>query len=762
MLSVCMIVKNEETMLPGCLESVKNIASEIIIVDTGSNDSTMDIARQYGARVLEFPWNNNFAEARNMALTEARNPWILSIDADERITNPEELAFVLQHAAKDTYGFMVNLTSHAVKHGTTTKYVSQLLRLFRNHPAIKFEGMIHEQVVDCFTKWNFGFGASNIEVEHLGYNLSPEQMQAKQLRNLELLDYAISKTPTDAYMLYQRAKTYLALGNLRGAEHDTQQALTYAEPKGTVRPQALNYGGIIAYQLGDMNTAIQRAKESLTIVPKQAFSYYVLGECYTAQNNFTEALNAYLKLHEALEANDVLARVVGAYEMPGEQLAFCIGRSYLALGKQPEAEQYFKAGLLVNPNDVSCRIGLANCAMNNHKYSEARGLLYEAQTLSGNREDIAAFLTRVDEVEKQYAAIQQGTQPTTQRAKPFLSLCMIVKNEEDTLAECLESVRGVADEIVIVDTGSTDNTVAIAKRYGATVGYFEWIGDFAAARNEALKLCTGEWILYLDADERLQKESGAVVLQQLQSVPAQVGGVICTIVSPHRQTDDVSEVHKGGYPRIFRNYGYPNLYFKGRVHEQITPSLLEQGAHIIQSDIVINHTGYDIPRDEMEKKVQRNYELLIRHVQEEPLNAYAWFQLGQTLGRMDLAQKSEEALKFALDLGTLSTPIAATAASTVAHICGTQQRFDEALKWAEVSLSKVPNQVLALNYKAYALLHLGRLDEAEQTFNHVLTIMDNSTGSPEAGFDIELKKDVVFEGLKKIHQLRGNRITVHA
>ena len=202
MLSVCMIVKNEEAMLAGCLESVKWIASEIIIVDTGSTDNTKEIAKSFGARVIDFTWNNNFAEARNVALAEARSPWILSIDADERISNPEELAFMVQHASKDTYGFMVNLTSKAVRNGTVTRYVSQLLRLFRNHPAIKFRGMIHEQVIDCFTKWNFAFCASNIEVEHLGYNLSPEQMLSKQLRNLELLDYAITATPTDSYLLY--------------------------------------------------------------------------------------------------------------------------------------------------------------------------------------------------------------------------------------------------------------------------------------------------------------------------------------------------------------------------------------------------------------------------------------------------------------------------------------------------------------------------------------------------------------------------------
>ncbi len=86
---------------------------------------------------------------------------------------------------------------------------------------------------------------------------------------------------------------------------------------------------------------------------------------------------------------------------------------------------------------------------------------------------------------------------------PTLSLCMIVKNEEKHLARCLSSVKDVADEIVIVDTGSTDKTIEIAESFSAKIFHFDWVNDFSAARNFALSKCTGDWILYLDADEEL-------------------------------------------------------------------------------------------------------------------------------------------------------------------------------------------------------------------------------------------------------------------
>src|SRR5579862_9526082 len=94
------------------------------------------------------------------------------------------------------------------------------------------------------------------------------------------------------------------------------------------------------------------------------------------------------------------------------------------------------------------------------------------------------------------------------RATPVsLSVCMIVRDEEENLARCLESVKPIADEIVVVDTGSTDATVQIAESFGAKIGHFEWCADFAAARNAAIELATSKWVLSIDADEWLPTET---------------------------------------------------------------------------------------------------------------------------------------------------------------------------------------------------------------------------------------------------------------
>jgi glycosyltransferase involved in cell wall biosynthesis len=786
-LSVCLIVKNEEVMLPACLESLRNVADEIIVGDTGSTDRTKEIARSFGAKVIDIIWNNNFAEARNQVIEQAKGNWILSIDADERLQNPEELIWVISHAKPEHSAFMVNCISLTAQnslldtestHPTTTyksssvsvshaKYVSQVIRLFRNSGDIQFRGAIHEQVTESLIEGNHTFIPSEIDILHLGYNLSAEQMHIKQLRNLSLLNSALEATPDDAYLVFQRAKTHLAIGNLSSAESDILHCLQFATQSGTVRPQALNYGALIAFRSGDISLAISRANESLECVKGQVFSWYILGECYTSRMDFDAALNAYLEVHSAMEADDIKARIVGAYQLPEEHLAFLIGRSYLALGDNENADRYFRAGLYLQPNDVSCKIGLANVAMNRQEFAIAEILLQEAhrlgtdvthlRTILHNRKNgFSTTVSSSDEVsDKTTTEIDTTTTLTDKYEQPLLSLCMIVKNEERVLRTCLKSVRGIVDEIVIVDTGSSDTTMSIAREFGAKEHNFQWTGDFAEARNHALQYCTGKWILYLDADEYLTDKSRQELRTFISALPEKVGGAICTIISPHRNNDTTSEVHRGGYPRLFRNYGFPKIQFRGRVHEQITPSILECGGSIVQSSLEIYHTGYDIERDDMEKKVRRNYELLIKHVQDEPLNAYAWFQLGQTLGRMEMAEKSEEALKFALELGSLSTPISASAASTLAHLCGSNKRYEEALYWAEYSLNKVPEQLLAMNYKAHALLYLGRYDESEECFRNVLAIINGKdSSSPSAGYDVELKPELVYEGLKRIEQLR--------
>jgi glycosyltransferase involved in cell wall biosynthesis len=143
LLSVCIIARNEAEFLPECLESVVSVADEIILVDTGSEDATIELARRYGCRVFAVPWEEDFSAARNFALSQAQGEWILSLDADERLCNAELLHDTLLQASPDVGGFLLE---HLSTDAEGNRHRTWLLRLFRNHPHIRFRGRIHEQV----------------------------------------------------------------------------------------------------------------------------------------------------------------------------------------------------------------------------------------------------------------------------------------------------------------------------------------------------------------------------------------------------------------------------------------------------------------------------------------------------------------------------------------------------------------------------------------------------------------------------------------
>jgi len=204
-----------------------------------------------------------------------------------------------------------------------------------------------------------------------------------------------------------------------------------------------------------------------------------------------------------------------------------------------------------------------------------------------------------------------------------LTACLIVKNESKNLERCLNSIKTIADEIVVVDTGSTDDTVAIAESFGAKIGHFEWCDDFAAARNHSLELATGNWALWIDADEELTEESKAAIQRAL--VRPHFGGFAIEIVN---FTDDASEASQYVHTpvRLFRVD--PSIRFTGRIHEQIAPALAEAGlpwAYLKGAKLL--HYGYR-PTEMAERgKIERTIGLVEKELTENPENAFQWFNL---------------------------------------------------------------------------------------------------------------------------------------
>jgi tetratricopeptide (TPR) repeat protein len=196
---------------------------------------------------------------------------------------------------------------------------------------------------------------------------------------------------------------------------------------------------------------------------------------------------------------------------------------------------------------------------------------------------------------------------------PRLTICLITRDEERFLDACLTSIRGLADQVVVVDTGSTDGTVEIARRHGAEVHSFTWCDDFSAARNVALEQARGDWVLVLDADEELPQDRHETLRRHLRVASAMAWRL--PIADAGREVEGVSYV-----PRLFRNA--PGVHFVGRIHEQAFSSFdvrrREWGLESKLGEATLRHHGYTAELTRSRDKIARNLRLLEQALVEMP------------------------------------------------------------------------------------------------------------------------------------------------
>ena len=221
-----------------------------------------------------------------------------------------------------------------------------------------------------------------------------------------------------------------------------------------------------------------------------------------------------------------------------------------------------------------------------------------------------------------------------------VSLCLIVRDESANLGACLDSAAGLADETIVVDTGSTDDTREIALRRGARVHEFPWCDDFAAARNEALRHATGDWILSLDADDRIVPVSHSRLKRLLATLDGENIGYLMRVVSPAPDGGPLFDVF---HPRLFRRRD--DVRWKYCVHEQIGPSIQRSGGRLDITDIAILHTGY-LRGVDIAAKLQRNLRLMDKELERSPFDGFMLGCRGGTL--VDLGRAAEALVSLSL------------------------------------------------------------------------------------------------------------------
>ncbi len=289
--SLCMIMKNEEKNLPRLLQGVKPFVDEILIADTGSGDSSREIASLYGARVTDFAWSDDFAAARNSVLDQARGEWILALDPDEVISPMDLAPFKKLLAGNEgaafeivtrNYTIKANLTDWTPNDGSypgeeagTGWTPSNKVRLFPNHPGIRFENPVHEMVENSIRALGIPVVRADIPVHHYGY-LDEEALEKKRRHYYELGKKKLEECGGDAQALYELAVQSAELERYREAIELWQKVIA----GGRAIPEAYFNMGYAYLQMGRYREAMNATGQALALKPDypEAVTNYALCE----------------------------------------------------------------------------------------------------------------------------------------------------------------------------------------------------------------------------------------------------------------------------------------------------------------------------------------------------------------------------------------------------------------------------------------------------------------------------------------------------
>lgn len=366
-LSICLIVRNEEDVIARCLQSIRSIADEIIVVDTGSTDRTIDICREYGARVLTHEWQDHFAMARNFGLEQATGDWIMWLDADEELAKEDrdEVKALLPTLDKDIYSIhLINFIGDSINENDT--YHISHTRLFRNNKGFKFQFSIHEilNIKDVLPNQDESqIETLPIKLYHYGYLNDVTHAKNKNERNIALLHKARAANEPNSWLEYHLASEYSRMKQYDQAFHYINLAIIRFLSEGLAPPSLVYklkysilietgsiegawpaidkalilypdyvdlhlYKGVILYQLGKFEQALESFHNCIQLGDEQLnhltlrgsgsfHAYYYKGQCYEQLNNLHEAVNAYrsaLQFNPAYEpANHALHTLLAAH-----------------------------------------------------------------------------------------------------------------------------------------------------------------------------------------------------------------------------------------------------------------------------------------------------------------------------------------------------------------------------------------------------------------------------------------------------------------
>lgn len=413
-LALCMIVKNEASVLSQCLESVCGLIDEIIIVDTGSDDKTVEIGRRFGARIFFKQWNNDFSQARNVSLEKADSDWILVLDADETISqnehrnirnlikNQHALGFELEQR---TYGnnpnfknWIQNTGAYPEEKGYGGFVRSPLIRLFKNDDRIRFANPVHELVEPSFTRHGLPYLKTSIPIHHYGKVRGQARLEEKARLYLEIGKKKAAADPMNPKALSELGAQYLEMKAYAEAVSIFQQIETLQPDNPDIKADL----GAALLRQGKFEAAEAALQRAVSLFPDHTDALFNLGAVFLKQGRYVEAESVFSHILEIQPAH-------------GNAHA-ALGSAYLCINRIEEAVLFLQKAIRLNPGDADAhsnlgwafvRMGLSERARAygrkaidiDPKHANANRMVREAEAVATEPRDneVAGLLNRKGE-----------------------------------------------------------------------------------------------------------------------------------------------------------------------------------------------------------------------------------------------------------------------------------------------------------------------------------------------------------------------------
>jgi tetratricopeptide (TPR) repeat protein len=640
-ISACMMVKSEEELLPRCLESIRVLVDEIIVVDTGSTDRTIEIAKSYGAQVYHHPWEDDFSKHRNQSIGYASGDWIFIVDADEEVVQwDRKLDTILQNKNVDSVYVKVE---NIYGKGEGAAWHNSI-RLFRNEKSIHYTGRVHNQLTGYRNAVH-----SKTVISHRGYCLDQVKEEEKYLRTKALLEREIEEDQDNPKFHHYLAVAYLGRHLYDKALEEAKRTLELAHSQSSDDVLYLwtrFVGAICCINTNRLGEAESLCVAAIQNNPMHLDSFYLLCSLFYQRGNvecFLDHSDRYLSLLNRLKRNPGEFGLMVHNTIQHEwRIRLHRGFAFTEQGERDKARREYALALTKCHDKSEYYKQRCQFCLRRSELIPARKYLFKALRFDPHAKE---FQTLRQELSQRFEVKGEGGKrkrkyALTQRKTngPTISVCMIVKDEEKFLPRCLDSVKYYVDEIVIVDTGSTDSTVQIAESYGAKIYHHLWEGDFSKHRNQSINYATTDWILILDADEFLVPECGELVREAIRNE---------TIDSVYAVVKSAFDKGRGealhNSIRIFKNNGI--IHYEGRVHNRVVG---EKESTVYP--ITIMHEGYNLSQEQSRKKFVRTTDLLKREIEENPQHPRAYHYLAASYLSENMYDDAMEAAMKAISL----------------------------------------------------------------------------------------------------------------